>query len=303
MYQHDVKKLEIELTNYMKHKGVLWLLFDNVDKGWPTTGLKHEDLMIIRCLIDASRKIEREFSKQDVAVNTVVFLRNDVYELLVQETSDRGKEGNVMLDWTDPDLLRELVRLRIVANGLDHSLPIEQVWPMICAPHYRGEDSLQYLIDRSLMRPRFLLNLINQCKASAVNLRHARIEEGDIEKGAAAFSVDVLTDVDFEMNDISPGAGNSLYAFIDSSTLLNIGDVQRLLTGAGVENANVAPIVDLLLWYGFLGVQVGAEDIRYIYNFSYSMRMLGGFLKSKPSAVYAVNPAFFEALSVSKKVQ
>lgn len=303
MYQHDVKKLEIELTKYMKHKGVLWLLFDNVDKGWPTTGLKHEDLMIIRCLIDASRKIEREFSKQGVTVNTVVFLRNDVYELLVQETSDRGKEGNVMLDWTDPDLLRELVRLRIVANGVDHALPIEQVWPMICVPHFRGEDSLQYLIDRSLMRPRFLLNLINQCKASAVNLRHARIEEGDIEKGAAAFSVDVLTDVDFEMNDISPGAGNSLYAFIDASTLLNIGDVHRLLIGAGVESAKVAPIVDLLLWYGFLGVQVSAEDIRYIYNFSYSMRMLGGFLKSKPNVVYAVNPAFFEALSVSKKVQ
>jgi nucleoside 2-deoxyribosyltransferase len=79
LYQHDIRKLENELAKYMRQKGVLWLLFDNVDKGWPTSGLKHEDLIIIRCLIDAARKVEREFSKLDVDVNTVVFLRNDVY--------------------------------------------------------------------------------------------------------------------------------------------------------------------------------------------------------------------------------
>jgi hypothetical protein len=301
LYQHDVKKLEIELTNYMKHKGALWLLFDNVDKGWPTAGLQHEDLMIIRGLIDASRKIEREFSKKDVTVNTVVFLRNDVYELLVQQTSDRGKEGNVMLDWTDQDLLREVVRLRIVANGLDETLPIETIWPMICVPHYQGEDSLQYLIDRSLMRPRFLLNLINQCKASAVNLRHARIDEGDIEKGLKTFSVDVLTDVEFEINDISPNTGDVLYAFIDAGHLLEVTDVWRLLSSSGVATEKTAGVIDLLLWYGFLGVQVGTEDVRYIYDFSYSTRMLSGFLKAKPGAVYAVNPAFYQALTISKR--
>jgi nucleoside 2-deoxyribosyltransferase len=299
LYRHDVKKLEIEITNYMQYKGVLWLLFDNVDKGWPTTGLTHEDLTIIRCLIEASRKIEREFDKHDVTVNTVVFLRNDVYELLVQDTSDRGKEGNVMLDWTDQDLLKELVRLRIVANGLGEDAPLQRVWPLICIPHFRGEDSLQYLIDRSLMRPRFLLNLIAQCKASAVNLRHARIEEQDIEKGLAAFSVDVLTDVEFEMNDVSPGAGDSLYAFIDAGTSLTSEDVARLLKSAGIKESDAPNIINLLLWYGFLGVQVDLEETRYIYNFSYSVRMLNGFLKSRPGATYSVNPAFAKALAVS----
>ena len=299
LYQHDLKKLEAEIRNYMKHKGALWLLFDNVDKGWPTTGLKHEDLLIIRCLIDASRKIEREFSRGDVVVNTIVFLRNDVYELLVQETSDRGKEGNVMLDWTDQDLLRELVRLRVVANSIDVALPIEKVWPMICVPHYKGEDSLQYLIDHSLMRPRFLLNLINQCKASAVNLKHARMEEDDIKKGIAAFSVDILADVEFEMNDVYPGAGASLYAFIDCPPHMTKDEITLLLGSAQIDPASHEKIFELLLWYGFLGVQVEHEDVRYIYNFSYSTRMLKGFLALRTNAVYAVNPAFNQALSVT----
>jgi len=301
LYQHDLRKLENELAKYMQHKGILWLLFDNVDKGWPTSGLKHEDLVIIRCLIDAARKIEREFSRVDVAVNTIVFLRNDVYELLVQETSDRGKEGNVMLDWTDQDLLREIIRLRIVANGLDDAMSIEEAWPLICAPLYHGEDSLQYLIDRSLMRPRFLLNLVNQCKASAVNLKHEKIDEDDIEKGFATYSVDVLTDVEYEMNDVSPSSGDALYAFIDVPEAITYEEVVSVLARFGVRPERIDDVVNLLLWYGFLGVQVALDDVRYIYNFSYSTRMLRGFLKARPNSVFSVNPAFSEALAITRR--
>jgi hypothetical protein len=166
----------------MKHKEVCWLLFDNIDKGWSTSGIVHEDLLIIRALIDATKKIERQFGKSKVDVNTIVFLRNDVYELLVKETSDRGKEASVLLDWTDPDLLRELVRLRIVSNDINGDSSFETLWPKICISHYDGEESSQYLIERSLMRPRFLLNLISQCKSFAINLNHERILEEDIEK-------------------------------------------------------------------------------------------------------------------------
>ena len=47
LYQHDVRELESLVMDYMTHKGVLWLLFDNIDKGWPTSGLEHKDLVII----------------------------------------------------------------------------------------------------------------------------------------------------------------------------------------------------------------------------------------------------------------
>jgi len=214
LYRHDVKSLKNEVLSYMKHKDILWLLFDNIDKGWPTTGLEHEDLIIIRALIESTRKIEREFGKFSIDVNSIIFLRNDVYELLVRETSDRGKEANVILDWTDPDLLRELVRLRIISNNIEEDIPFKSAWLRIFTSHYNGEESSQYLIDRSLMRPRFLLDLINQCKSFAVNLNHSIIEEDDIKKGLEAYSSDLLADIHYEIDDISPGNGESLYAFI-----------------------------------------------------------------------------------------
>jgi hypothetical protein len=179
-------------------------------------------------------------------------------------------------------------------------MPIETAWPKVCVPLYKGEDSLQYLIERSLMRPRFLLNLINHCKASAVNLRHQRIEEQDIEKGVAAFSIDVLTDVEFEMNDISPGAGDVLYGFIDAKRVLSRDEVMSLIEQTVVDQEKSMGIRDLLLWYGFLGVHVDSDETRYIYDFSYSMRMLTGYLKSKPGCHFAVNPAFNRALTVGQ---
>ena len=187
----------------MEHKGTLWLLFDNIDNGWPTSGLEHNDLLIIRALIEATRKIERVFGKKDLDIKTAVFLRNDVYELLVQETADRGKEASVLLDWTDPDLLRELVRLRIIANGLDDDIEFVEAWLKIIVSHYKGEESSQYFIERSLMRPRFLLNLINHCKSFAINLNHEIISESDIEKGLSAYASDLLRDIGYELRDMN----------------------------------------------------------------------------------------------------
>jgi hypothetical protein len=245
LFRHDVKALKDEVTAYMKHKEILWLLFDNIDKGWPTTGLEHDDLIIIRALIDATRKIERQFGKLDIQVNSIIFLRNDVYELLVKDTSDRGKEANVMLDWTDSDLLRELVRLRIVSNDLKSNIPFISAWLQICTSHYEGEETAQYMIERSLMRPRFLLNLINQCKSFAVNLNHSVIEEDDIRKGLEAYSSDLLADIHYEIDDIAPGTGESLYAFIGCKQLLHFQEVNSLLQDYGIDKTLSKKIVQL----------------------------------------------------------
>ena len=300
LYKHDVRKLQEKLINYMEQKGVLWLLFDNIDKGWPTSGLEHEDLLIIRALIDATRKIERQFGKNDLIVNTIVFLRNDVYELLVKETSDRGKEASVVLDWTDPDLLRELVRLRIVANGLDESTDFKSAWLRMFVSHYHGEETSQFLIDRSLMRPRFLLNLVNQCKSFAINLNHDWIDESDIEKGVTAYSTDLLRDIGYELVDVSGAAEDVLYSFIGCNAELTEAEAKRLMGDFGLHSDLIDTIFHLLLWYGFLGIRIGEGDEKYIYDFNYKMPLMEGIIKKKRDVVkFAINRAFWPCLMIN----
>ncbi|SDA65129.1 hypothetical protein SAMN03159475_2577 [Pseudomonas sp. NFPP33] len=299
LYSHDVKALLEQIIDYMKHRDTLWLLFDNIDKGWPTSGLKHEDMLIVRALIDATRKIERQFDRAHINVNSIVFLRNDVYELLVKETSDKGKEAKVILDWTDPDLLRELLRLRIVSNNGDADEPFNIVWPRICASHYSGEESSQYLIDRSLMRPRFLLNLVNQCKSFAINLNHDKISQEDIEKGLSAYSTDLLTDISYEINDVANNGNDILYAFIGCRSKLTREEITHCLTEYGTEDTSINQIIDLLLWYGFIGIEISSEA-KYIYDFNYSMQLMSGIIKKTRDISYSINPAFWPALMISQ---
>ncbi|MCR9187421.1 MAG: hypothetical protein NXH96_01410 [Alteromonadaceae bacterium] len=299
LYSHDVKELSNQVTSYMAKKEVCWLLFDNLDKGWPTSGLDHEDLIIIRALIDATKKIERQFSRSKVDVNTILFLRNDVYELLVRETSDRGKEASVLLDWTDPDLLRELVRLRIVANDVDGDTSFDSLWRKLCVSHFNGEESSQYLIDRSLMRPRFLLNLISQCKSFAINLNHDRILEDDITKGLTSYSTDLLADIEYEINDVENRVDDILYAFIGCKSTLSTQEISDILLEFGVDEHLIEKIIELLLWYGFIGILLD-ENEKYIYDFNYSMKLMHGIIKKKSGILYHINPAFWPALMIER---
>ncbi len=299
LHKHDVRRLQKTLINYMENKGALWLLFDNIDKGWPTSGLNHDDLIIIRALIDATRKIEREFGKNDLIVSTIVFLRNDVFELLVRETSDRGKEASVVLDWTDPDLLRELVRLRIVSNDLSEHESFNSAWLRVVVSHYYGEETSKYFIDRSLMRPRFLLSLINQCKSFAINLNHDLIEEQDIEKGMLAYSTDLLRDIGYELVDVSGASEDILYAFIGCKSELTEEETKKLMSDYGLDINLSDTIFNLLLWYGFLGIRVDSDSVKYIYDFNYKMPLMKGIIKKKVgSVVFFINEAFWPSLMI-----
>lgn len=301
LYKHDVKKLKLQLGRYLENKQILWLLFDNIDNGWPTSGLQHEDLLMIRALIDATRKIERQFSSTNLKVRSVVFLRNDVYELLVKETSDRGKEASVVLDWTDSDLLRELVRLRIVSNGLDDELDFKAAWLRLFVSHHKGEETSQFLIERSLMRPRFLLNLINHCKSFAINLNHEIIEGSDIEKGISAYSADLLRDIGYELRDVSEETDGVLYAFIASPPDLSEAEVIDKLIQSGLEKDRATRVMDLLLWYGFLGIRINSDDPKFIYDFSYNKALMDGVKRNSTQNIsMVINQAFWPALMIGQ---
>lgn len=299
LYKSNIYDLQKNLINYLKQKETIWLLFDNIDKGWPSSGLKHDDFLIIRTLIDASRKIQRSFSKERIDLYPIVFLRNDVYELLVEETSDRQKEAKELLDWIDPDLLRELIKLRILSSFDFASDKFEDIWRTICISHYKGEETSQYLIDRSLMRPRFLINLLTQCKAFAVNFNHTKIESQDIEKGFKSYSSDLLTDINYEIRDVFPEAENILYCFISSTSELSEIQLNGLIKQEVKDTELFKKVIDLLLWHGFLGVRTNSHETTYIFTLNYNMQLLKGLIKKySQEVVYVINPSFWPALLI-----
>jgi len=276
IYLHDVPKLRRQVTEYLRNKERVFIMVDNLDKGWSTQGIEPNDITLLRGLLDATRKIEHEFQKNGIDINNTIFLRDDVYELLVEQTPDRGKESRVSLDWNDPDLLREFIRRRIVYNGLDPNTTFNQAWNQICVSHVEGEESADYLIERSLMRPRNLLSLINHCKSIAVNFRHTKIEEKDIIKALDIYSADLFKDISYEIKDVFPEGKDIMYYFIGAPSKLNLYQIKQYLIQSEIKEDEIEKLLEILLWFGFLGViQNKKYDSEfYIYNVQYDIKKL-----------------------------
>lgn len=299
IYMHDVGALRDTIVQYLKTKAEIWLLFDNLDKGWPTQGLTHDDVLIIRSLLEATRKLERDLNRHDITAHSVVFLRNDVYEILVEETPDRGKETKVFLDWTDPDLLRELLRRRLVFGGVAKEFSFDQAWQAICVSHIEGEETSQYMIDRCLMRPRGLIDIVKYCRSYAVNLGHTQIQVEDIRKGVYSASCDLKTDLGLEMRDVLPESDKILYSFLEQPSQVRaeqlealLGDLTPQLRAACIEN---------LLWFGFLGIVRGDGEQDFIYTVNYDMHVLNALVQrasERGDLIYAINPAFWAGLRI-----
>lgn len=304
LYRHDLARLRENVHGYLRFKDDLWLLFDNIDKGWATHGLIPEDLIIVRTLIEATRKIERDLDRQGISAHTVIFLRNDVFELLVDATPDRGKETRANVDWSESDMLRELVRLRVTFGNPElQDLPFEELWSRICTGLVAGEESSQYLIERCLMRPRYLIELLNHCRGYAVNLRHRIIEVEDVVRGLKAYSTDLLRDISLEIRDVKSGASDVPYGFIGAPETFGRDELTKRICEVGVSVEDVSTVNDILLWFGFIGV-VGLDgEANYIYSYNYDFKLFSSMIErvEKQGISFQVNPAFWSALGIESR--
>src|SRR6185436_17718860 len=100
------------VAKYLDHKDEVWLLVDNLDKSWPPSGAGEFELLMLRSLLQASRKLQQQLSRAKIEFRSVVFIRTDIYEQLVANTPDRGKESLVSLDNPDLEVLKEILRRR-----------------------------------------------------------------------------------------------------------------------------------------------------------------------------------------------
>jgi hypothetical protein len=302
LYKHDIKALRRLLSIYLEKKESIWVLFDNLDRGWSTAGVEVLDAIVLRCLIDAGRKVERDMRRDGHRFNCIVFVRNDVYDHLMKSSADHGKEIRATLDWSEADLLREMLRLRLVdgLGDVGETLSFAQVWSRVCVAHYRGEESSQFFIDRSLMRPRNFIKIFNLCRGFAANLNKNCIDEDDIRSGLKAYSQDLLSELDRELVDVAPEWESLLLQFVDSPAVLGEIELMVLLCEAGIDESSYIPAIDFLLYYGVLGLRQGGHDY-YIYEVNYDLRLLKVRIgRAGASVKYVVNPGFWPALNISE---
>lgn len=295
IYRHDIKLLRKSIFEYLTTKENVVILIDNLDKGWSADGVSDDDLLMLRSLIEVGRKIERNLTRNDVDGLFLIFLRNDIYELLLDATPDRGKEGKIAVDWRDRDLLKQLLNKRLQSTSVPNLH-----WGRISSSHIQGKPSLDWVIDRCLMRPRYLIELVSRCLGSASAKGHDRIEEDDFIKGFAAFSQDILINTNLELRDVHPEFFDAVFALRGMRRALKKIDISLALLERGFDEDQHAKIIEILIWYAVLGVSNKDGTTTFIYDVDYNSHMLEQIREARDEdgERFIINDAFVPALNV-----
>ena len=305
IYKHPINELRAEVVNYLALKSETWVLVDNLDKGWPGSVVTKGDVVLISCLLEALEKIARSFRQRRYEeFYSVVFLRGDIYENLINTSSDRGKIIPVSVDWSDPSALKELLRKRFVYSKFDDRLEMDHIWEQIAPQQIDGKNSLDFVIEQCLYRPRALVDFVYVCKSIAVNRRHQKIQEDDLREAVRRFSIQLIDNIGLELRDINPKYENLLYQFIDREPTLNRSTIRKIIKNFLKEenlDEEEQHILDLLLWFGFLGVENETGGAKFIFDVDYNMNMLRALsLRRGTSARFVIHSAFRSGLAISE---
>jgi hypothetical protein len=270
------------------------VLFDNIDKGWPTGGLEKADIRTIRHLIDRLNRIQHELTREKIRFQHLVFLRSDVYDELVEETSDRGKYNPIRIDWTDPPQLEHLIKKR-VANSVSAG-EAEYTWRAFNTKMSGGRSAIETMIQNCLMRPRFLIDLCENALSFAINRGHQTLLEDDVNEALKQHSIYLVSYFGYELRDISGLSEEFFLKFLGHSEVLTEQEVISVVQRAA---PNVAPekVIHLLMWYGFLGIPDGNGRAIYIYDRQYDIRRLEAEREEHGDDIlFVINPAFLRGL-------
>jgi hypothetical protein len=216
--------------------------------------------------------------------------------LLIDQTPDRGKEGQILIDWSDREQLKRIILERI-QYSLNEDFPdFSAAWHRFFVTTIDGVDSFEYLASRCLMRPRFLIDLIENCISIAVNRGHEQASTEDIKAACRQHSYYLISDFGYEIRDVSAVTHDLFYAFIGIGELVTREEVIGALAEAGVAVNERDRLLELLLWYGFLGLALASHKKVFIYDVEYDFKRLLAQAGSGENTLYCINPAFIDGL-------
>lgn len=162
---------------------VYYILIDKLDENWVDGAIRFK---LIRALMESLKSYRKVRN-----LKIIVSMRSDVLERVVQETRDLSFQREklddyfIHLKWTKP-LLKTMIDKRI-QNLFKQQYASDPVrFEDIFAYNVGTIDPLDYMVDRTLMRPRDLIAFVNECIKQAEG--KFEITGGLVKKAEAEFS-------------------------------------------------------------------------------------------------------------------
>jgi hypothetical protein len=263
VYGSEIRAVRDQVLGYLRLKGIVCLLFDNLDRFWTPSGFADVDTLIIIGLVECLQDIRRRFARTNTDFQWAIFLRSDVYEFVVHGMADYGKLATASIEWTDREMLLRMFGLRILHGFGDKPPSFESVWEAVSVPTVGGRPALDFLLDASLMRPRYLIRLFETARRRAVTLGRDKIQESDYKLAVEELGWQVLEDFDRELADIVPDAKDLLFELTLLGERTSLSKLRQVIRKKVGKETLVEPVIDILTWAGCIGV-ITESGILYI---------------------------------------
>ena len=156
--------------------------------------------------------------------------------------------------------------------------------------------AIDYMIEASLRCPRFLIDLMERTLSFAINRGHKFVAPEDVKEWARQMSLYLVSDFAYEMRDIAGTSEDIFYSFFGSSEYLTHQEVLTTISQLQIALSG-DDVIELLLWYGFLGIINSQNQPVFIYDRAYDFRRLEA--ERGPitdDVLYAINKAFLLGL-------
>lgn len=254
-------QLRGHLGKILSRKVRVAVLMDNLDKTWQRRADIDKMAVFLLGLLSSVGRVSDEFRASDrwrepVVVTLAVFIRSDIYEHVARIAREPDKIPVSRLFWADNDLLLRIIEERYAVYQGPQS-DGKEIWIRFFCPLTRGMKTPDYILSRILPKPRDLIYVCSEAIASAVNRRHATVEQDDILTAEQHYSQFALESLRVENGISIEELEAVLYEFAGGPAEVSGDDVATYITRSGMASGRAPEVIERLRSLSFLGVEIG----------------------------------------------
>lgn len=211
-----------DLKLMTERKPIIFLI-DELDKGWDAS---EDAKAFIGGLFQASISINQLSTRLSV----IVSLRKELYDNIPALYDDFQKYNDIfeVIEWDKNSLLR------LIAKRIGHSLPdlgkltAKEKWRMIFKEIICEKDSFEYVVERTLNRPREIIQFCIEARERAVELRSNKIDSNSVITSEIKYSEKRSKDIATEYKTQYPNLLDVFEAFRGSYCILDRNELEMI---------------------------------------------------------------------------
>ncbi|MDB5232989.1 MAG: hypothetical protein JWN76_3794 [Chitinophagaceae bacterium] len=218
----EVNALIPELIALSQRKPLI-ILIDELDKGWDSS---EDAKAFIAALFQAGLAINELDSK----IRVVISLRKELYDDIPSLYDDFQKYYDLfeILEWDEISLFDLIIKRIKHSVPRLASLPKIDAWHAIFDEKVSADLSFKYIIDRTLYRPREIIQFCTEAKERCLELRKPKININSIITAEAKYSQTRAKDLAAEHRFQYPGLIDIFEAFRGYKCIITKEELEQL---------------------------------------------------------------------------